>query len=562
MMGPKTTWQAIADILATEGVRHLFGLPGNPRQLYEALLDHPEITPVLVREESSGGFMAHAYARVTNGPAVCFGSPAPGVANLVPAIMEAQVACLPLIALGAAAPQSTLGQGAFQECDQLGMMRPVTKWAWRITSPERAPWAMRRAFHLATSGQPGPVYVEVPSDVGLAQPEMPTYRPVPRPLRPAGDEEAVKAIADLLCQAEHPLLLVGGGGLLSGAQDEVQALAEKWRLALATTPGGRGIIHEDHPLALGLTGLYFNPVCAGAFAQTDPVLVIGSRLERFQASGWTILPEGARLVQVDIEPFEIGRSYVADAAVISDARLVLRQLLAALWKRLSPDSLPWREWSSSLAEAKAAYLSEVAQECRTEELPIRTKRIVCELGHTFGPETILVNENGSQDLWTYYVPYYRGRQGGLCVPLGEHTCLGLGVAGAIGAKLARPEKRVVCATGDGAFHTEMKELPTAVQYSAPVSWVVLDKRSFGWPKLHERRGGWQRYIAVDFEAQPDFAAVARASGCYGERVELPAEITPALHRALEANNSGDPPVLHFIVDDTEFGRGFRAQYRL
>ena len=561
-MGAKTTWQAIADILAAEGVRHLFGLPGNPRQLYEALLDHPEITPVLVREESSGGFMAYAYARVTNGPSVCFGSPGPGVANLVPAILEAQAACLPVIALGAAAPQNTVGRGAFQECDQMGMMRPITKWAWRITFPEQAPWVMRRAFHLATSGQPGPVYVEVPSDVGLAEADMPSYRPAPRPLRPAGDEEAVARIAELLCQSLSPLLLVGGGGLLSGAHSEVRALAEEWHLPVATTPGGRGIIPEDHPLALGLTGLYFNPVGAEAFTGTDLVLTVGSRLEQFQTSGWTILPEGARLVQVDVEPFEIGRNYVPEVAVIGDAKLVLRQLLALLRERLAADMVPWSKWSASLAEAKGAYLSEVAQDCRTEELPIRTKRIVWELAHIFGPETILVNENGSQDLWSYYVPYYQVGEGGLCVPPGEQTCLGLGVAGAIGAKLARPEKRVVCVTGDGAFQTEMKELPTAVQYSAPVTWVVLDNRSFGWPKLHERRAGWQRYIAVDFEAQPDFTAVAQASGCYGERVEGPGEITPALRRALEANGSGQPAVLHFIVDDTEFGPGFRAQYGL
>jgi len=562
MMKPKTTWEAITDILAAEGARHLFGLPGNPRQLYEALLDHPEITPVLVREESSGGFMAYAYARVTGRPAVCFGSPGPGVANLVPAILEAQAACLPVIALGAAVPQSTFGRGAFQECDQLGMMRPITKWAWQVTSPEAAPWAMRRAFHLATSGQPGPVYVEVPSDVGLAQAQMPPYRSVPRPLRPAGDEEAVKAAVDLLCQSQRPLLLVGSGGVLSGAQDEVWMLAEDWRLPVTTTPGGRGIIPEDHSLALGLTGLYFNPLGAQAFGRTDLVLVLGSRLEQFQTSGWTILPEGARLIQVDLESFEIGRNYVPHEAVIGDIRLVLRQFLSGLRQRLSPDSLPWREWSSSLARGKAAYHSEVAQECRTEEVPIRTKRVVWELGQVLGPETILVNENGSQDLWTYYVPYYQVREGGLCVPPGEQTCLGLGVAGAIGAKLAQPEKQVVCVTGDGAFQTEMKELPTAVQYSAPVIWVVLDNRSLGWPKLHERLAHWPRYVGVDFEAQPDLAAVARASGCYGERVEMPAQITPALHRALQANGTGRPAVLHFIVDDTEFGPGFRAEYDL
>jgi acetolactate synthase-1/2/3 large subunit len=561
-MTSKTTWQAIVDILAAERIRHLYGLPGNPRQLYEALLDHPEITPVLVREESSGGFMAYAHARVTCGPAVCFGSPGPGVANLVPAILEAQAGCLPVIALGTAAPQSTVGQGAFQECDQLGMMRPITKWAWRISSPEGAPWAMRRAFHLATSGQPGPVYLEVPSDVGLATAEMPDYRRVSRPLRPAGDAKAVRAAAELLCRSQRPLLLVGNGGLLSGAQDQVRILADRWQLPVVTTPGGRGIIPEDHSLALGLTGLYSTPVSTRATAETDLMLTLGSRLEQFQTSGWTILPKGARLVQVDIEPFEIGRNYVPDVAVVGDAQLVLRQLLGALQEQLSPGSMPWREWSLSLAGAKAAYLSEVADECRTEELPIRTKRVVWELGRIFGPETILVNENGSQDVWSYYVPYYQVRQGGLCVPPGEQTCLGLGVAGAIGAKLAKSEKHVVCVAGDGAFQTEMKELPTAVQYGAGVTWVVLDNRSLGWPKLHERLAGWPRYIGVDFEAQPDLAAVARASGCYGERVDQPAQITPALRRALEANSSGRPAVLQFIVDDTDFGPGFRAQYGL
>lgn len=561
-MGAMTTWDAIVHVLAVEGVRHLFGLPGNPRQLYEALLGHPEITPVLVREESSGGFMAYAYARVTNRPAVCFGSPGPGVANLVPAMLEARAACLPVIALGAAAPHSILGQGAFQECDQLGMMHSVSKWAWRITSPEGTPWAMRRAFHLATSGQPGPVYVEVPSDLGTGQAEMPAYLPAPRHLRPAGDETAVGRVAELLCGSHSPLLLVGSGGLLSGTQGEVTALAGEWRLPVMTTPGGRGIIPENHPLALGLTGLYFNPVGAQAFAETDLVLSVGSRLEQFQTSEWRILPQGARLVQVDIEPFEIGRNYVPEVAVIGDAKVILRQLLASIQERLRPRSVPWSEWSASLAKAKSAYLSEVAEEVRTEEVPIRTKRIVWELAQTFGPETILVNENGSQDLWTYYVPYYQVREGGLCVPPGEQTCLGLGVAGAIGAKLARPEKRVVCVTGDGAFQTEMKELPTAVQYRAPVTWVVLDNRSFGWPKVHERGAHWERYIAVDFEAQPDFSAVAQASGCYGERVEAPVEITPALRRALEANNAGQPAVVHFIVDDTEFGPGFRAQFGL
>ncbi|MEE8443014.1 MAG: thiamine pyrophosphate-dependent enzyme, partial [Dehalococcoidia bacterium] len=209
-----------------------------------------------------------------------------------------------------------------------------------------------------------------------------------------------------------------------------------------------------------------------------------------------------------------------------------------------------------LSGQKSVYEAEVEVDCDTDAVPIKSKRVVKEVNRVFGGDAILVNENGGQDLWSYYSPYYQVTTGGHCVPPGEQTCMGIGVAGAIGAKLAMPEKRVVCITGDGAFQMFMKELPTAVQYAAPVTWIVLNTDSLGWPKYHqkERLGG--RYIATDFLVQPDFTSIAKANRCFGERVEQPSEVRGALERALQANEEGIPAVVDIVVDPWDFGPGF------
>jgi acetolactate synthase-1/2/3 large subunit len=202
----------------------------------------------------------------------------------------------------------------------------------------------------------------------------------------------------------------------------------------------------------------------------------------------------------------------------------------------------------------------VKREGLADSVPIKTRRVIHELGEVFGKDTILVNENGSQDLWSYYWPYYKVREINSCVAPGEQTCMGGGCSAAIGAKLAAPEKNVVCPTGDGAFQMFMKELPTAVQYRAPVTYVVLNNYSLGWIKFGQRNRG-DRFIASDFTVQPDFAGVARANQCLGERIDKPEDIRPALQRALRATREGTPAVLDFVVDGWDFAPGFRRFYQ-
>jgi acetolactate synthase-1/2/3 large subunit len=557
-MATMTGWQMVVAGLKAEGVKYVFGLPGSASDLYDALYDEPAVTPVLVRHEAAGGFMALAYALLSGEPAVCFASPGPGIANLVPALLEALATCAPVIAPCSGASGHRDGMGAFQETDHLGIMKPVTKWAMRVPYAERVPWAMRRAFSLATNGQPGPVFLEIPPEVGRSRAEMEDYVPAERSIRPAGDTVRVRQAAQLLAEADRPLLVAGGGALRSGAHAQVRAVAELLGMPVMTTPSGRSIISEDHPLSIGLVGLYRTRLGMKAFAEADLVITVGSRNEEFQTGAWRIFPLGAKYIQVDIESFEIGRNWIPDVAVVGDAKLVLSDLLTLLSERTREE---WRTRREEWALEKVAYDARVAEESQTDELPLKTKRVLWELGQVYGKNTVLVHENGSQDLWSYYSPYYKVSEKGAVIAPGEQTCMGMGVAGAIGAKLAAPDKKVVCITGDGAFQMHNQELATAVQYGAPVSWIVLDNRGLGWVKFGQRRLG-ERYIATDFRVQPDFVQLARACECYGERVENPDGVRGALERALHANKAGQPAVLVFGIDGWDFSEGFQAYYDL
>ena len=282
--------------------------------------------PVLVRMETSAVFMAMAYARVSGRVGVVHASPGPGMANLVPGLLEAQYACSPLVCVVSAAGREHEGSGGFQDTPSLAMVRPVTKWAVRIDLPERTSWTMQRAFAVAQNGKPGPVFVEIPVDVAAAEAEIPAYRRPLTGLRSAGDPAAVEQASRLLAASERPVIWAGGGVGLSGAEDALVALAETLDAPVVTTPSGRGSISEAHRLAFGSVGLYRTRSSARPVDESDCVLYVGTRLEEFQTGLGRYLPATARVIQVDVDPFEIERNIAADVAVVGDAKLVLEQL--------------------------------------------------------------------------------------------------------------------------------------------------------------------------------------------------------------------------------------------
>jgi acetolactate synthase-1/2/3 large subunit len=548
-------WAAIVEALEAEGVEYVFGLPGNPTLLYNDLYDSEAVRAVLVRMETSAVFMAMAYTRVSGRVGVVHASPGPGMANLVPGLLEAQYACSPLVCLVSAASREHEGAGGFQDAPSLEMVRPVTKWATRLDLPERTAWTMQRAFSTARSGRPGPVYVEIPGDVAAAAADIPAYRPPLRDLRSGGDPRAMAEAAGLLAAAERPVIWAGGGVGLSGAEDALVALAERIDAPVVTTPSGRGSISEGHRLAFGSVGLYRTRSSARPVDEADCVLFVGTRLEEFQTGLGRYLPQAARVIQVDVDASEIERVVAADAAVVGDARVVLEQLADAT----TPVS--GRAWTADLAAFREDYEADVDAECAPDTAgALRTSQVVHALNRVFADGFVLVHENGGQDLWSYYCPYVKVTESRGCVAPAEQTVMGLGVAGAIGAKLARHESDIVCVTGDGAFQMYMKEIPTAVQHAAPVLWIVLDNASLHWVKWIARATG-ERYLAVDFDAQPDLAAIAVASGAYGERISSPTDLDHALGRARDALRAGQPAVLVCAIDTWDYPEGFVEFHR-
>ena len=321
-------WDVVVAGLAAERVPYVFGLPGDPKHLYDAITnsDDPHKPVVVgVRYETSGAFMAMAVARSTGQLAACFGCPGPGVANLVPGVLEAFSGCTPMLILSVRASRLTDGMGAFQETDHIGMMRPITKWAVTVETPERIGWTIRRAVQLAKSGKPGPVYVELPADVAFADVEDVVYEAAPAIPAPEPNVEAIEAAADLIQAATKPLLIVGGGAYLSRAGAAISQLCSTYGIAIQTTPAGRGTVEETHPLFVGLTGLYRTTVPREIYEEADLIITAGSRMEEFQG-GFLPRPANPKIIQIDIDAFEIGRNWLPDVAIHSDCRLAIASL--------------------------------------------------------------------------------------------------------------------------------------------------------------------------------------------------------------------------------------------
>lgn len=553
----KTVWRVVVEALEAEGTEVIFGLPGNPTHLVADLVKHSKIKLVLTRHEHGGVACAYAYARIRNGPAVCFGNPGPGITNMVTGLLEATCGSLPVICLSNGVPMASDGRGAFQELDSVSLMRPVTKWAVRPSVAEAVPWVMQRAFSLARNGRPGAVFIDIPSDLGLIEAVMPTYAPSLGRQRFRPDPGAVSAAARLLARAKRPLILCGSGAVSSSAAAAVADLSDRLGIPVFTTPGGRGIFPEAHPLALGQVGLYFSEVGKAYYDEADLILSIGSRLEEFSTGGWNYFPKQGRLIQLDIDPEAIGLNFRPDVALVGDAKLSLDDLIAAL----IPVNGKLRDTRiDAIAKAKAPYLRKVEREGARRSGRLRVPQILHGVMEVFGKDTILVNENGGADLWSYYWPYYRVQDVGDCVPMAEQTAMGMGVIGVIGAKLAAPGKKVVCVTGDGALQMAMMELATAAEQNCGITWIVLNNQALGWPQYIQVLEG-QATAGTEFKVSPDFAKLAETQGCVGLRVSKPEEIEGALTRALRANRKGRPALVEFRIGKHDYPAHFTRYHQ-
>jgi len=550
-------WRSVVEALEAEGIQRIYGLPGNPIHLLEDLDRYSDIKAVLVRHEHSGVALAYADARLSKSPAVCFGNPGPGITNMVTAALEATSGSLPVIILSNGVPVSTDGMGAFQELDSVALMRPVTKWATRIVDPATTPWAMQRAFSLAQNGRPGAVFLDLPSDIAVKKCLIPPYQKAMDRHRSRPDSDAVTKARDLLVEAKRPIIICGSGAVNAGSGSLVQELGQQIGAAFFSTPGGRGTYPENHPLCLGQIGLYFTQAGKRYFDTADLVISIGSRLEDFSTGGWTLWPKSAKLIQIDIAPDPIGLNLRPDVALVGDASLAVSDLNDAISSK-SLKGVPGR--LRDIEKRHDNYVQKVERAASKHETPISPKQVVHAINRVFGKDTIMVHENGGADLWSYYWPYYQVLDPDDCIPMAEQTAMGMGVMGAIAAKMVRPKKKVVCVTGDGALQMAMMELATAAEQRCGITWVVLNNQRLGWPQYIQRLEGLPN-TATDFSRSPDFSAVATAQGCKGIKVVSPRRVDSALKTALKANRAGMPVLIDIHIAKHDYPPHFEKFHR-
>ncbi len=542
----------LAALLAEHGVRHVFGVPGGQTlALYDGLLDQPGLTHVLTRDERSAAYAADGYARVTGQVGVCDATVGPGAAKLPSGLSESLGASVPVVALvsdlpARLAPHRYRG-AASQALDQAGLLAPVTKWQATVPTAEVLPALVRQAFRVAASGRPGPAVLFLPQDVldgpaGLGAPRASTARfgRFP-PFRPVPEQADLAAAVAVLRAAHRPFILAGGGVMLSGAGPALTALAERTSAAVGSTLSGKGAIAEDHPLSVGVTGSMGTTAAAAALREADVVLLAGCKAGSGATYGWTLPHRGQAVLQLDLDPAELGRAFPLRAALLGDARAGLAALRAALddggGAVAEPDRSAWRD---RLAGLTAAWRAARDAERGSGQVPIAPQRVLAALEAALGPDDVLICDASLASGWGgVYLEQRRPGRRVLC-PRGQ-AGLGYALPAAIG--VATAGHRTVVLTGDGALGYAAGELATVAELGLPVTVIVLNNRSLGWIRWYRRitfGRGWQD----DDFADVAFSEIARGFGLHGARVSQPGRLAGALHDAL----AGPPALLDVVTD--------------
>jgi len=547
MMARMTAARALVEALKAEGVKYVFGLPGghSVRILYDELYHDSDIQAILARHETAGAFAALGYAQVTGEAGVCQGTAGPGFSHMLVGLHEAWYGKIPLVCIAPNSPIASYGKGALQEFHQIEQVTSVTKWWYRVDRPEKIPWVMRNAFNRALSPPCGPVFIDIPLDIGPMEAEMEPYVSVPRS-RPAADPADVQKAAEMLVDAELPVLVCGRGVHQAGAYNEVRELAELLAMPVLTTNHGKSSIPEDHPLSAGGVGCNRTLVSETLLEQSDCWLWVGSQIEEFAVGKqWPELPPGRKFINLNVDPEQFGRNLVPDVALLGDAKLTLRQLIEAC-----RDGAGERDFTSSPAAARIAalqaqYAEQIAGLVANAKGPVHPAQFLAELQRLMPSDAVVVLGEGANRVWT--ATQLKLTTPGTWVSSSDFGCMGYAIGASIGAALGRPGKQVLCLTGDGSFQMQMQEIVVAAQYHLPITYVVFNNNCLGWIKWGQQRMFDGRYYCVDYEVNWDHAAAAEAAGLKGLKVEVPDQCAAAIEAALEANADGQPALIEVMV---------------
>lgn len=547
----------IRELLDGYGVRYVFGVPGGQTYpLYDALHRSTTCRHILVRDERSGAYAAEAYARVTNRIGVCDATVGPGAIKLLSGAAEAYGSSVPLLGLISNVPSNWLDlvdRGtAAQGVEQLSPFQHVAKWTHRVASSERLPAILQQAMLRATSGRPGPVILDIPADVFKAPyvpgshvgPPSPALASFPS-VRTYGNPAEIRAAITELAEAERPLVIAGGGALLSQAWQELRVVAERLGIPVATTISGKGIFPETHSLSVGIVGSQYGSSSANAAQdEADVILLIGYKTSQQSTAAWMKPdPRRQRLIQIDIDPAELGKVFIPHRGIAADAKAALGQM--AQWL---DDVRPVHRgaWLARIREMKAAWESEIDDDLRADDGAVKPQQVIAALDGQIGPRDIVVTDASFCIGWAAL--YHRVREAGrTCLFPRGNSSLGYGLPAAIGAQLGAPGRRVVCVAGDGGFTYAIGELSTLVKYGLPVVSVILNNSCLSYTQWEEKLDWQGSYESSDLPVT-DFARIAEGFGCLGFTVDHVSALADTLREALAAER---PAVVDVKVDRWE-----------
>jgi acetolactate synthase I/II/III large subunit len=548
--GPSGTETRIASYLLTEylerlGVEVIFGLCGHTVIAFLDALGKSRIRFISSRHEQVAAHAADGYARASGKTGVMLSHLGPGLTNSATGVANAALDSIPMVVIAGDVPSHYFGRHPHQEvnlhkdADQFEIYRPFCKRIYRVDRPEDLPRIVERAFHLARTGRPGPVLVDVPMDIFSADLPIDSFQKEPARVEPPTMDAGVAArIVEALANAKRPVIYAGGGVLSGRATTQLAALADALEIPVAHTLMGKGCMHEEHPLLLGMTGFWGTPIANEMCREADLILAIGTRLAEASSSSWdprfTFAIPPTRLMHIDIDAAEIGRNFPTELGVVSDAKLALGALLEAARgvPHLSRGAL-----RQKIASGREAFAANWAHQYDSNQFPMRPERILSELRRAVPEDGFIVtdvgwNKNGVGQQFPITVP------GTFITPSGLAT-MGFGPSAVLGVKMAQPHRAAVALIGDGAFSSNMSVVATAMEAGLSVVWVVMDNSGFGTiAGLEKMHYGTSFGCMFECGGKPysvDYAAVARACGARGIAIRSAEELGPALREALASD---------------------------
>ncbi len=541
--------EAFVRMLQLHDVKHIFGLCGDTSlPLYDALyrLDHG-MTHILTRDERSAAYMADGYARVSGKVGICEGPSGGGATYILPGVVEANESSIPILAVTTDVSVSSRGRFTLTELDQQALFRPLSKWNQVIDRAADIPKALRAAFTHMTTGKPGAAHIGLPFDVQkdpVDETDVWADKALGRyPSRRSGpDPHAIAAAAELLAAAHSPVIICGGGVVIAGAEQELQALAEVLGAPVATTISGQGSISDSHPLAVGVVGSNGGTLpTRGIVERADLVMFIGCRAGSVTTERWRYpAPGKAKIVHLDVDPSVIGVNYNTDAALVGDAKLCLEALAGAL-VMYRPDLSKRKLGPADIAAARKQKFDAFRALATSNDTPIKPERVIAELQAVLPKDAVIVADPGTP--CPYFSAYYEQAETGRhFISNRAHGALGYSMACAVGAHYGRPSAKVVSVMGDGSFGFTCGEMETIVRLKVPVTMVVISNSVYGWIKAGQKTGFNERYYSVDF-SRTDHARVAEAFGVKAFTVKDPADLRKTLKQAVE---HGGPTLVDVI----------------